>query len=127
MSERVQFLSVDEVCAIHERLGEIYGGRGGLRDEGMLEASLFRPQSGCYEDVAAMAAALFDSMLFNHAFHSGNQRLAFFAADSFLRLNGWKIRVDAQPALNFIGELAASAAEQRLAILPLFRRSIVGL
>ena len=123
--EAVQFLSVDEAVHLHERLIEKFGGHGGVRDAGLLESALFRPQTGCYEDLATMASALFESLLFNHAFHDGNERTAFFATDVFLRLNGWKLKVEAVAAADFIRELIANGQSQRAALLPLLRRSIV--
>lgn len=45
-----------------------------------------------------MGAALFESLLMNHAFVDGNKRVAFFATDVFLRLNGWRIVVEADEA-----------------------------
>ena len=98
----VQFLSVDEVLAIHERLIARFGGRPGVRDQGLLESALFRPQTGCYDDLPSMAAALYESLLLNHAFVDGNERVAFFATDVFLRLNGWKIAVDGNEAHRFL-------------------------
>jgi len=101
-SERVLFLSVDEVLTIHARLVDTFGGPAGIRDRGLLESALFRPQTGYYEDLVAMAAALFESLLMNHAFVDGNKRVAFFSTDVFLRLNGWKLAVDPQEAHGFI-------------------------
>ena len=96
--DAVQFLSLDEVVAIHERLIERFGGPPGIRDRGLLESALYRPQSGYYEGLVAMAAAMFESLLMNHPFVDGNKRVAFFAVDVFLRLNGWRLRVDAHEA-----------------------------
>lgn len=98
----VQFLSVDEALAIHEKLIERFGGSAGVRDHGLLESALFRPQTGYYDDLPSMAAALFESLLLNHAFVDGNKRVAFFATDVFLRLNGWKIAVDGIEAHRFL-------------------------
>lgn len=110
----VRFLSVDEALAIHERVIERFGGPGGVRDLGLLESALYRPQTGYYQDVAAMAAALFESLLVNHPFVDGNKRVAFFATDTFLRLNGWRLSVAAEPAHGFIvGALADSADRYR--------------
>jgi death on curing protein len=97
-SEPVQYLSVDEALAIHERAIARFGGRPGVRDLGVLESALYRPQTGYYRDLGAMAAALFESLLMIHAFVDGNKRVAFFATDVFLRLNGWKLTVDARVA-----------------------------
>jgi death-on-curing protein len=101
-SDAVQFLSLDEATAIHERLIEKFGGTPGLRDKGLLESALFRPQTGYYEDLAQMAAALFESLISNHAFVDGNKRVAFFTCDVFLRLNGWQLKVETNAAHRFI-------------------------
>ena len=57
---KVKFLSTDEVLAIQERLIDRFGGTHGVRDPGILESALYRPRSGYYQDLAEMAAALFD-------------------------------------------------------------------
>lgn len=104
-SDRVQFLSLDEVLAIHQRVIDTFGGANGVRDLGLVESALYRPQSGYYEDLTAMAAALFESLLMNHPFIDGNKRVAFFATDVFLRLNGWRLDVDATQAYSLLSEL----------------------
>lgn len=101
-SDAVRFLTLDEALAIHERLVARFGGRGGVRDVGLLESALFRPRTGYYSDVAEMAAALFESLLMNHAFVDGNKRVAFFATDVFLRSNGWVLRIDDSEAHAFL-------------------------
>ena len=98
----VQFLSLDEAIAIHERLIEKFGGSPGIRDKGLLESALYRPQTGYYADLAQMAAALFESLISNHAFVDGNKRAAFFLCDVFLRLNGWKLKMSADAGYMFI-------------------------
>lgn len=107
-SDSVQFLSLDEVLAIHARVVEAFGGAGGVRDLGLLESALYRPQSGYYEDLVGMAAALFESLLMNHPFVDGNKRVAFFATDVFLRLNGWRLEVDAHQTYRLLSELLES-------------------
>ena len=107
-SESVQFLSLDEVLAIHQRVIEAFGGAGKVRDLGLLESALYRPQSGYYEDLTSMAAALFESLLMNHPFVDGNKRVAFFATDVFLRLNGWRLDVDAHQAACLLNGLLES-------------------
>jgi death on curing protein len=102
LPDSVQFLSTDEVLAIHEALIMTFGGPSGLRDRGLLESALFRPQTGHYRDLTEMAAALFESLLMNHPFVDGNKRVAFFATDVFLRLNGWRITIDADDAHRFL-------------------------
>jgi death-on-curing protein len=84
---------------------EVFGGADGVRDLGLLESALYRPQSGYYQDLISMAAALFESLLINHPFVDGNKRVAFFATDVFLRLNGWRLDVDAHEAYSQLTEL----------------------
>lgn len=111
-SDRVLHLSVDELLAIHDRLVERFGGISGVRDLGLLESALYRPRTGYYADLAEMAAALFESLLMNHPFIDGNKRVAFFATDVFLRLNGWHLQVDADAAHRFlIGLLEAGECD----------------
>jgi death on curing protein len=85
------YLTLIEVLEIHEMLIEEHGGAHGLRDAGALEAALFRPQSGYYDDIIAEASALFESLAINHPFLDGNKRIAFAATDIFLRINGFRI------------------------------------
>lgn len=101
-SDAIRFLTRDEVLAIHERLVERFGGPAGVRDAGLLESALYRPRTGYYEDLPQMAAALFESLLMNHCFVDGNKRVAFFATDVFLRLNGWRLGVDDVAAHSFL-------------------------
>ena len=63
---------------------------------------MYRPRTGYYADLVELAAALFQSLLMNHAFLDGNKRAAFFVTDTFLRLNGWKLHVDTASAYDFI-------------------------
>lgn len=101
-SDFVKFLSLDEAIAIHERLIDKFGGTPGIRDKGLLESALFRPQTGYYKDLTQMAAALFESLISNHAFVDGNKRVAYFVCDVFLRLNGWKLMMNSEAGYTFI-------------------------
>lgn len=84
------YLTVADVLGMHTVLMQRYGGAPGVRDPGALEAALFRPQTGYYDDIVAEAAALMESLAINHPFVDGNKRIAFAAADVFLRINGWR-------------------------------------
>ncbi|MBR9909674.1 MAG: type II toxin-antitoxin system death-on-curing family toxin [Gammaproteobacteria bacterium] len=88
------YLTVADVLGMHTVLMQRYGGAMGVRDPGALEAALFRPQTGYYEDIVAEAAALLESLAINHPFVDGNKRIAFAAADVFLRINGWRLQRD---------------------------------
>lgn len=86
------YLTVADVLGMHAVLMQRYGGATGVRDPGALEAALFRPQTGYYEDIVAEAASLMESLAINHPFVDGNKRIAFAAADVFLRINGWRLQ-----------------------------------
>ena len=93
------------MLAIHQRVIDVFGGGEGVRDLGLIESALYRPQSGYYEDLISMATALFESLLMNHPFVDGNKRVAFFATDVFLRLNGWRLDVDPHKAHDLLNRL----------------------
>ena len=124
-NEGIQFLSVDEAIAIHERLIERFGGTSGIRDKGLLESALFRPQTGYYNDIAELAAALFESLILNHAFVDGIKRVAFFVTDTFLRLNGWKLSVETESAHTFIIGMLERGNCSYDRLLPWIRESLV--
>ena len=124
-NEGIQFLSVDEAIAIHERLIERFGGTSGIRDKGLLESALFRPQTGYYDDIAELAAALFESLILNHAFADGSKRVAFFVTDTFLRLNGWKLSVETESAHTFIVGTLERGECTYDKLLPWIRESLV--
>ena len=120
-------LSLDEVLAIHDRLLKRFGGAEGVVDLGLLDSALHRPGTGYYHDIAEMAAALFESLIMNHPFVDGNKRVAFFATDVFLRMNGWKISVEAKEAHAFLVGLLEDGECDLKHLLPWMRRSMVKL
>jgi death-on-curing protein len=85
-------LTVADVLGMHMVLMQRFGGAPGVRDPGALEAALYRPQTGYYDDIVSEAAALMESLAINHPFVDGNKRIAFAAADVFLRINGWRLQ-----------------------------------
>jgi death-on-curing protein len=97
-----EYLTVAEVYRMQNRLIDLFGGLHGVRDAGAVEAAVFRPQTGYYESIAEEAAALMESLGMNHGFLDGNQRIAFTAADVFLRRNGFYLEVAADEGYHFI-------------------------
>jgi death on curing protein len=114
-AERV-YLTVAEVATIHHHQIEEYGGEHGLLNQGSLEAAVFRPQTGYYNDLSEEAAALLESLVNNHAFLDGNERVGFAAAHTFLLLNGFDSNVTSKAALEFIMK-AISDGKFRFALL----------
>lgn len=69
---------------------------------GLLESALMRPQTGHYKSLSLEAAALLQSLTQNHAFVDGNKRVAFATTAIFLRMNGYRLKVDADNGESFI-------------------------
>ncbi len=87
------FLTLEEVLAIHREQIDLYGGRGGVRDLGLLQSALAAPQAGTisgylHGDLSDMASAYVYHIVRNHPFVDGNKRTGALAAVVFLALNG---------------------------------------
>ena len=79
---------------LHDESIAEHGGAPGLRDEGLLESALARPQHlAAYgePDLADLAAAYGAGLAQNHAFVDGNKRAAFLSVGLFLALNGQRL------------------------------------
>ena len=96
------YIRVDDILAIHADQIERYGGGQGIRDPGLLEAALFRPQTGHYPTLIEEAAALWESLSQNHPFVDGNKRTAFAATYVFLAINGLDITATDDEAQDFV-------------------------
>jgi death on curing protein len=102
-----EYLTVAEVYHMQHRLIELFGGLHGVRDTGTVEAAVFRPQTGYYDSIEEEAAAMMESLGMNHGFIDGNKRIAFTAADVFLRRNDFYLDINADEGHTFIeGSLA---------------------
>jgi death-on-curing protein len=99
------YLTVAEVLAMHTDQIERYGGSHGIRDQGLLEAALHRPQTGYYDGPIEEAAALWESLSQNHPFIDGNKRTAFAATYTFLAINGARLTADAEETYVFVAAL----------------------
>ena len=99
------FLTIEEVIAIHDDQIDQFGGSHGLREMGALESAIFRPQMGYYDGLIEEAAAMMESLAMNHPFVDGNKRVAFAATEVFLGLNGHFIDCDSLEAYSFFMQL----------------------
>lgn len=94
--------TLQEVLELHKILIERFGGATGVRDLGLLESALMRPQTGYYSTLSLEAAALLQSLCQNHAFVDGNKRVAFAVTAIFLRMNNYRLKVDADNGESFL-------------------------
>ncbi len=104
----------DAVVAVQEQLLAAFGGASGIRDAGLLESALARPEKRfAYERSAVsvfdLAAAYAFGLAKNHPFVDGNKRIALATAVVFLELNGY--RFEAGEAEAVIRTLALAAGE----------------
>jgi death-on-curing protein len=113
------WLRRDALEALHnEQLAE-HGGVPGLRDEGLLESALARPENlAAHGDPSAfdLAAAYAFGIAKNHPFIDGNKRAGFQAAATFLLLNGWElIATDRSVVETMLGLAAGEIGESAFA------------
>jgi death-on-curing protein len=118
------YLTVAEVLAMHADQIERYGGAPGVRDQGLLEAALYRPQTGYYAGLIEEAAALWESLAQNHPFIDGNKRTAFAATYTFLAINGARLTTDAQETYVFVAALYAANQFSFDKLVPWLRRHV---
>lgn len=101
----MKYLKVVDVLLLHNFAIDEYGGSHGLRDYGLLESAVLRPQStyggeDLYPDIFLKGAALVHSLLLNHQFVDGNKRTAMFSVMTFLELNGYIFKAEQKEVVN---------------------------
>jgi death-on-curing protein len=92
-----EWVSKAVVLALHEEQLAEHGGSPGLRDEGLLESALGKPQnllSYGQPDLADLAAAYAVGLAKNHAFVDGNKRVSNVVTLTFLLLNGSDLKAE---------------------------------
>ncbi|MNV11074.1 death-on-curing protein [Acidovorax sp. 93] len=120
MSEWV-WLNRAVIIAIHEVQLAEHGGGTGVRDAGLLDSALGKPQQlNNYgeppPDAAALAASYGYGISRNHPFIDGNKRTGYVAAELFLRLNGWRLNADdASCVVTMLGVAAGDITEEAFA------------
>lgn len=107
------------LLAAHDEQLEEHGGAAGIRDRGVFESAMARPQNlaACGEpDVADLAAAFGFGIAKNHAFVDGNKRTAFVALELFMELNGFLLTADDRQCVVVMLSVASGAfSEDELA------------
>ncbi len=102
----MKYLTVQDVLLLHELAIDKFGGSHGLRDLGLLESAVMRPQAtfsgiDLYPSIFDKAASLVHSLLMNHQFVDGNKRTAMFSMMTFLELNGYKFIADQKEVVEY--------------------------
>jgi death-on-curing protein len=115
----IVYLAPEQIQDLHRLQVRRYGGLSGIRDRAALEAAAARPQmtfggEDLYPDLAAKAAALLHSLVLNHPFLEGNERVGAHAAVVFLLANGRELTASSRALVNVTlatarGEMTAEA------------------
>lgn len=110
-----RWIKLNVILAIHEMQLAEHGGGSGVRDAGLLDSALSRPQNlALYgsPDASDLAASYAFGLAKNHPFVDGNKRTAYVAAELFLSLNGWVlIASDAESVVNMLALAAGDLDE----------------
>ena len=103
------------VEALHVEQLRLHGGATGLRDEGMLESALYRPQQKeAYgqPDLCDLAAAYLYGIVKNHPFVDGNKRTGLAAADLFLYFNGFSLEAEQEDLIQLVTMVASGQIDE---------------
>ena len=112
---------IDQEIALmlHQMSIRNYGGLDGIRDIGLLQSALARPQNiAAYgtADVYLLAAAYGFGIARNYPFLDGNKRTAFLCTIAFLRTHGAVFKASqAEAAAAFLELAAGNLSEEGLA------------
>jgi death on curing protein len=109
----VIYLDLEDLLHIARR---VLGSEPDVRDRGLLEAALARPQASAfgehaYSTIHAKAAALMHSLARNHALVDGNKRLALAATIAFYGLNGLRLTLTNDQAYDLTIDVATAAID----------------
>ena len=97
MPNEPQWLPIEAVIEYNRLEVEATGEHHFVRDLGLLESALARPQNAfAYgeDDIVVLAVRLMAGIAQAHAFEQGNKRAAFEALWHFLRLNGYDLAIE---------------------------------
>ncbi len=103
----MNYISLDEVYAIHLRMITVGGGRGDIHDFTLLHSAIERPKvtfggKELYPTIWNKAAALIHSLVKNHPFDDGNKRTAYYSTKRFLFMNCWQLSAKKDDVITFM-------------------------
>ncbi len=110
----MQYLTMEEVVILHEKIIADTGGGQGIRDRNGLESAVAQPHAAfggqeLYPSLVEKACALAYSLIKIHPFMDGNKRIGFAAMAVFVRMNGYRLVIDVDDAEQVILGVAASS------------------
>ena len=101
-----RYLVADELVVVNQVVVKHTGGAHGLREPGLLESIVIKPQarlSGAdlYPDLFLKAAVLYEALVNYHVFIDGNKRTGFAAMARFLYINGYTLKLTEAEIVNY--------------------------
>src|SRR5260370_31983673 len=116
MTAEPRWISKKALLLLHEESIAEFGGARGLRDEGLLDSALARPQNSYAYKLESTLADLGASYAFglakNHPFVDGNKRAAFLSIGLFLVINGHRLAADQVDAIQTIFSVAGGELDE---------------
>lgn len=114
----MKYLYPKQLIYLAEQIIQQSGGTLGLRDEGLLESAVYRPQAtfggqDLYPDIFSKAGALGHSIIKNHPFVDGNKRIGFEAMRLMLRLNDYDVVASIKRKFDFVIEIAIGKIDEQ--------------
>lgn len=110
------WITQEDCLAIHEMMLARHGGLAGVRDEGLLESALSKPQNlfaYATPTHAEMAASYAAGVIVNHPFLDGNKPTGFMVAAVFLEVNGYKFVATEESVVEHTVALAAGKLKEK--------------
>ncbi len=107
----MRYLYPNQVIFLHKQIIAATGGSRGIREKGLLESAVYRPQASFggqefYPDLFLKVAVLGHSIISNHPFIDGNKRVGYEAMRLMLRWNGYDIKASLKNKFNFVMSIA---------------------
>lgn len=111
-AEATKYLSIEQVLTAHAELIKRYGGSQGIRDKGLLESAVFRPQASAfgqdaYPTLFEKCAVLGYSLIQNHPFVDGNKRTGFAAIHLMLLINDYDLTSTSKEEITMTEKVAS--------------------
>ena len=118
-----RWITKQALVLLHDESLATHGGSQGMRDEGLLDSALMRPQNilayadaDKLPDVAVLAASYGVGIAKNHPFIDGNKRAAFLSVGLFLYLNGLRLQASqAEATATMLAVAAGDMSEEAFA------------
>jgi death on curing protein len=120
MAKKWNWIDRNTLLLLHDESLALHGGASGIRDEGLLDSALARPENlAAYgePDVAELAASYAFGLAKNHAFVDGNKRAAFLSIGLFVYANQYRLTAtQADATLTMMAVAASELSEADLAL-----------